>query len=203
MGIRGVIQQVVVADVGLEGAVGFVGASSVERLPVETALSATTADLTIEAMQAARECQVGVIALTGVGGRFSSLVLAIAGESKIMALLFTMIVVTILGFRAVPGGYIPFQDKQYLFAILQLPEAATIDRTDVVLRRMGQIAMDTEGVAVSSGAACTAGALEPSHVLQAMGVEAAALGGADHFGATQLPMPKVRRFTKVPSTFIA
>ncbi len=40
---------------------------------------------------------VGIIALTGVGGRFSSLVLAIAGESKIVALLFTMIVVTILG----------------------------------------------------------------------------------------------------------
>ena len=36
----------------------------------------------------------------------------------------------------------PTQDKQYLFAILKLPEAATIDRTDVVLRRMGQIALD-------------------------------------------------------------
>ena len=41
------------------------------------------------------------------------------------------------------GGYIPTQDKQYLFAIVQLPEAATIDRTDAVMRRMGEIALDS------------------------------------------------------------
>jgi TRAP transporter 4TM/12TM fusion protein len=40
---------------------------------------------------------VGVIALTGIGGRFSSLVLAIAGESRILAMLFTMVIVVILG----------------------------------------------------------------------------------------------------------
>ncbi|MSO92629.1 MAG: TRAP transporter fused permease subunit [Rhodospirillales bacterium] len=40
---------------------------------------------------------VGVIALTGIGGRFSSLVLAIAGNSQILAMLFTMVIVTILG----------------------------------------------------------------------------------------------------------
>ena len=40
---------------------------------------------------------VGIIALTGIGGRFSSLVLAIAGQNQALALGFTMIVVTILG----------------------------------------------------------------------------------------------------------
>jgi multidrug efflux pump len=55
-------------------------------------------------------------------------------------------VVTVLGFRAVAGGYIPTQDKQYLFAITQLPEAATIDRTDAVIRHMGEIAMAVPGV---------------------------------------------------------
>ncbi len=40
---------------------------------------------------------VGVIALTGIGGRFSHLILTIAGESQIVALFFTMIIVTILG----------------------------------------------------------------------------------------------------------
>lgn len=40
---------------------------------------------------------VGVIALTGIGGRFSHLILTIAGESQILALFFTMIIVTILG----------------------------------------------------------------------------------------------------------
>lgn len=40
---------------------------------------------------------VGIIALTGVGGRFSQLVLAIAGNSQLLALIFTMVIVTILG----------------------------------------------------------------------------------------------------------
>lgn len=40
---------------------------------------------------------VGVIALTGIGGRFSHLILTIAGQSQVLALFFTMIIVTILG----------------------------------------------------------------------------------------------------------
>jgi multidrug efflux pump subunit AcrB len=55
-------------------------------------------------------------------------------------------VLTLVAFRGVQGGYIPSQDKQYLFAIVQLPEAATIDRTDAVIRRMGEIALQVPGV---------------------------------------------------------
>jgi len=58
-----------------------------------------------------------------------------------------LLVVTVLGFRAVPGGFIPTQDKQYLFAIVQLPEGATIDRTEAAMRQMGEIALATPGVA--------------------------------------------------------
>ncbi len=75
----------------------------------------------------------------GIGG-------TIARAPRLLAIYAGLIVVTLVGFRAVAGGYIPTQDKQYLFAILQLPEAATIDRTDVVMRRMGTIAMNTPGV---------------------------------------------------------
>jgi TRAP-type uncharacterized transport system fused permease subunit len=39
----------------------------------------------------------GVIASTGIGGRFAYLMLAIAGESKLLAMLFTMLIVIILG----------------------------------------------------------------------------------------------------------
>ena len=40
---------------------------------------------------------VGVIALTGIGGRFAHIMQAIAGQNQMLAMFFTMIIVTILG----------------------------------------------------------------------------------------------------------
>jgi TRAP transporter 4TM/12TM fusion protein len=40
---------------------------------------------------------VGVIALTGIGGRFSNMVLAVAGTSQFLALVFSMVIAIILG----------------------------------------------------------------------------------------------------------
>jgi cysteine desulfurase len=40
------------------------------------------------------------------------------------------------------------------------------------------IAFDLEGIAVSSGSACSSGKVQPSHVLGAMGVSPSLLGGA-------------------------
>ncbi len=50
------------------------------------------------------------------------------------------------GFEIVPEGFVPGQDKQYLVGFAQLPDGASLDRTDEVMRRMSQIAMDEEGV---------------------------------------------------------
>jgi multidrug efflux pump len=56
---------------------------------------------------------------------------------------------TWLGFASVPQGFIPQQDKEYLVAFAQLPEAATLDRTEDVIRRMTDIMLDEPGVAHS------------------------------------------------------
>jgi multidrug efflux pump len=37
-------------------------------------------------------------------------------------------------FHIVPAGFVPAQDKQYLVSFAQLPEAATLDRTEAVIR---------------------------------------------------------------------
>ncbi|MFK3971320.1 efflux RND transporter permease subunit [Pseudomonas sp. NPDC087358] len=51
-----------------------------------------------------------------------------------------------LMFKLVPSGFVPLQDKGYLIGIAQLPNAASLDRTDAIIQRMGKIAMDTPGV---------------------------------------------------------
>jgi len=50
-------------------------------------------------------------------------------------------------FQTTPTGFVPTQDKQYLVAFAQLPAAASLERTDAVIRRMGDIVLKHPGVA--------------------------------------------------------
>ncbi|HPN79189.1 multidrug efflux RND transporter permease subunit [Dokdonella sp.] len=54
-------------------------------------------------------------------------------------------------FQVVPGGFIPVQDKLYLIGAIRMPEGASIDRTEALARKMGDIALHTEGVAHAVG----------------------------------------------------
>ena len=49
-------------------------------------------------------------------------------------------------FQLVPPGFVPTQDKQYLVSFAQLPEGATLDRTERVIREMSEIALKEPGV---------------------------------------------------------
>ncbi|WP_151632508.1 efflux RND transporter permease subunit [Noviherbaspirillum aerium] len=49
-------------------------------------------------------------------------------------------------FKSVPSGFVPGQDKQYLVGFAQLPDAASLDRTDAVIRRMSDLAQTVPGV---------------------------------------------------------
>ncbi len=49
-------------------------------------------------------------------------------------------------FKTTPSGFVPTQDKQYLVAFTQLPAAASLERTDAVIRRMSEIALKHPGV---------------------------------------------------------
>jgi multidrug efflux pump len=57
-----------------------------------------------------------------------------------------LIGLTAFGFSKAPTGFVPAQDKQYLVGFAQLPDAATLDRTSAVIKRMGDIALKTPGV---------------------------------------------------------
>jgi multidrug efflux pump len=61
-----------------------------------------------------------------------------------------LLVGTVLLFQAVPGGFIPTQDKLYLFAGAKLPEGSSLNRTDAVSHQLGKIALGVDGVEVVS-----------------------------------------------------
>jgi multidrug efflux pump len=67
-------------------------------------------------------------------------------KTIMMALYLVLVGATVFLFRTVPGGFVPGQDKQYLVGFAQLPDAATLDRTEDVIRRMGEIALKHPGV---------------------------------------------------------
>jgi multidrug efflux pump len=55
-------------------------------------------------------------------------------------------VAAVLMFNVVPSGFVPAQDKQYLVGFAQLPDAASLERTDTVIRRMSEVAQSVPGV---------------------------------------------------------
>ena len=57
-----------------------------------------------------------------------------------------LIALTYFGFNAVPSGFVPDEDKQYVVAIAQLPPAATVERSEEVNREIGEIGLKTPGV---------------------------------------------------------
>src|SRR5262249_45734042 len=65
---------------------------------------------------------------------------ALAGYAGLLGL-------TYLGFKTVPTGFIPQQDTGYLLVNLQMPDAASIDRTVPVMARLAETARQTPGVA--------------------------------------------------------
>ena len=71
----------------------------------------------------------------------------IVGKGKLALVVYAgLIALTWFGFSHVPTGFVPGQDKQYLVAFAQLPDAASLDRSDDVIRRMSAIALKQPGV---------------------------------------------------------
>jgi multidrug efflux pump len=65
--------------------------------------------------------------------------------------LMLVVYVALLGatgflFKSVPSGFVPGQDKQYLVGFAQLPDAATLDRTEDVILQMTDIGLKHPGV---------------------------------------------------------
>jgi multidrug efflux pump len=67
-------------------------------------------------------------------------VASVIKRKGLLMLVYLALVAATFGlFKAVPSGFVPTQDKQYLIGFAQLPDGATLDRTDAVVRRIGEI----------------------------------------------------------------
>jgi hydrophobe/amphiphile efflux-1 (HAE1) family protein len=79
--------------------------------------------------------------------RYGHGVRRITAMRAVVLVAFACLLVATWGmFEVVPGGFIPAQDKQYLIGIVQLPDAASLDRTESVVRQMSKMAIETPGV---------------------------------------------------------
>jgi multidrug efflux pump subunit AcrB len=75
--------------------------------------------------------------LVGMSLRASLVVLLLYGG---------LLYLTCWGFTNSPSGFIPMQDKGYLLVNIQLPDAASVERTARIMGRIAEIAGKTEGV---------------------------------------------------------
>eukprot|EP01034_Spumella_vulgaris_P034184 gene34184-42147_t len=70
-------------------------------------------------------------------------------KSAAVGVYLLLAVAAVFMFKAVPSGFVPGQDKQYLVGFAQLPDAASLDRTDAVIKKMSAIAQEIPGVEAS------------------------------------------------------
>ncbi len=68
-----------------------------------------------------------------------------SGMSVIAALI--LIGVGVYGLSRVPTGFLPIEDQGYLLAAVQLPDGASLDRTQKVMDQVSEISSKTPGVA--------------------------------------------------------
>jgi multidrug efflux pump len=69
------------------------------------------------------------------------------GKSKAtFAVYGALLALTWIAFQAVPGGFIPAQDKLYVIGGVKMPEGSSLDRTEAAIKKMTELGLATEGV---------------------------------------------------------
>jgi multidrug efflux pump len=82
--------------------------------------------------------RLGYVSIVGKMLRVSVVVLLVYGG---------LLYLTGWSFNKMPTGFVPSQDQGFLFATVQLPDAASLERTEEVMDKADNIARNTDGVA--------------------------------------------------------
>ncbi len=86
---------------------------------------------------------------------FEKLSSGYAASVKVMAKVWVVVLAAFIGlclltvywFGTITTGFVPEEDQGYFLALVQLPDAATIARTQAVMKQVNDIALKTPGVA--------------------------------------------------------
>jgi HAE1 family hydrophobic/amphiphilic exporter-1 len=78
---------------------------------------------------------------------YTALISRMAARSGIVAVIGLLLIgIAFYGFSRVPTGFLPIEDQGYLLAAVQLPDGASLERTQKVLDQVSDIAHHTQGV---------------------------------------------------------
>ncbi|MEL5318902.1 multidrug efflux RND transporter permease subunit SdeB [Serratia ureilytica] len=78
--------------------------------------------------------------------RYQHGVSRVLGRRGAVFVVYLLLVAAGVMFKTVPGGFIPTQDKLYLIGGVKMPEGASLERTDAVIRKMSAIGLSVDGV---------------------------------------------------------
>ena len=79
--------------------------------------------------------------------RYGKIVGGLTRKATFSMLLLVVVCGGIWGLgKVVPGGFIPDEDKGYLFVAIELPEGASLQRSDEMLKQVEEIVNNTHGV---------------------------------------------------------
>ena len=83
----------------------------------------------------------------GLENGYARLMSRLVGHSGIVVIVaLAAIGATLYGFSKIPTGFIPIEDQGYMLAMVQLPDGASLSRTEKVLEKVSDLARKTPGV---------------------------------------------------------
>jgi HAE1 family hydrophobic/amphiphilic exporter-1 len=83
----------------------------------------------------------------------------------VIYLLITVVIAGVFG-KMVPGGFLPEEDQGYFFVNIQLPNAASLQRTDAVVKKIEQLLLSDDNIEYTtaiSGYSLLSGAMIPNN----------------------------------------
>ncbi|WGS48840.1 efflux RND transporter permease subunit [Paraburkholderia sp. D15] len=143
----------------------------------------------------------------GVSGVYGVGVTRIVGRKTAMLALYgVLLALTLFMSRTVPVGFVPAQDKEYLIAFAQLPNGASLDRTEKVIHDMTKIALAQPGVASAlefPGLSVNGFTNSSSGGIVFITLKPLAQRGSGNLSANEISNSLNGEYAKIKSSFIA